>query len=234
MDSHECTNTSRQLKSLFSLTLGACSLSLSLLLSLAVSLFHSPASIDSVRTARALCCSWMCIINTVRANSAKSPIISRGKLYVNAPLMASFVNGIVVQARGIEPCPESRDSIRSSMPRVVNSTSPGHSFLYCLFLSDMYTTRIRIPASVRARVCARARSRETDRFLGKRKNTSWKISLRLIFYLMRPRERADHLNPPPAMLVPRCITRVRSCVRFAWLRIIFVCFFRFRSSSFQL
>lgn len=63
----------------------------------------SPASIDSAH--RALCCSWMCIINTVRANSAESPIISRGKLYVNAPLMASFVNGIAVQARGIEPCP---------------------------------------------------------------------------------------------------------------------------------
>lgn len=105
MDSHECTNTSRQLKSLFSLTLP-----------------HSAGCFDRQCTARVLCCSWMCIINTVRANSAESPIISRGKLYVNAPLMASFVNGIVVQAQGIEPCRE-RNSIRSSMPRAARESS---------------------------------------------------------------------------------------------------------------
>lgn len=33
---------------------------------------------------------------------AESPIISHGKLYVNAPLMASFVNGIAVVAEGVE------------------------------------------------------------------------------------------------------------------------------------
>ena len=93
----------RQLKSLVSLTL-------------------PHRAFDRQCTARALCCSWTCIINTVRANSTESPIISRGKLYVNAPLMASFVNGIVVQARGIEPCRE-RNSIRSSMPRAARESS---------------------------------------------------------------------------------------------------------------
>ena len=98
------------------------------------------ASIDSA-TARALCCSWMCIINTVRANSTESPIISRGKLYVNAPLMASFVNGIVVQGPRDRTVPRARfDSLEhaASSARVVIQQSRGHSFLYCLFLSNMY------------------------------------------------------------------------------------------------
>lgn len=112
---------------------------------------------DRQCTARALCCSWMCIINTVRANSAESPIISRGKLYVNAPLMASFVNGIVVQARGIEPCRE-RNSIRSSMPRAARESSFNNLavIVSCIAFSSpryTYATRARellrkIPANI--------------------------------------------------------------------------------------
>lgn len=151
MDSHECTNTSRRLKISLSLVLVPLTLPRSVPLRSAVQ-------------AGALCCSWMCIINTVRANSAESPIISRGKLYVNAPLMASFVNGIVVQARGIEPWPES--AIRSAR---AYAAWPSFNAARALIVSC-------IAFSYRAHVRARAHTRAQRRLLEK----SREISLGLI------------------------------------------------------
>lgn len=69
-------------------------LSLSLAFSLSSSLVVGPFSLS--RAARDAADTR----NKHRAKQpgAESPIISHGKLYVNAPLMASFVNGIAVVA----------------------------------------------------------------------------------------------------------------------------------------